>query len=62
MFERLRQMLIKEFIQVLRNPRMKMVVFGMPLIQLFLMGYAVNMDVKNITTAVYDPAPSVASR
>ena len=62
MFERLRQMLIKEFIQVLRNPRMKVIVFGMPMIQLFVMGYAVNLDVKHIATAVYDPDQSVLSR
>ena len=62
MFERLRQMLIKEFIQVLRNPRMKMIVFGMPMIQLFIMGYAVNLDVKHVATAVYDPDQSVTSR
>ncbi len=62
MFERLRQMLIKEFIQVLRNPRMKMIVFGMPMIQLFIMGYAVNLDVKHIATGVYDLDQSVLSR
>jgi len=62
MFERLRQMLRKEFIQVFRDPRMKGVVFGMPLIQLFILGYAVNMDVKHIATAVYDLDQSVLSR
>ena len=62
MFERLRQMLVKEFIQVFRDPRMKGVIFGMPLIQLFIMGYAVNMDVRHIATAVYDLDQSVLSR
>jgi ABC-2 type transport system permease protein len=62
MFERIRQMLIKEFIQVFRDPRMKGVIFGMPLIQLLIMGYAVNMDVKHIATAVYDLDQSVLSR
>jgi ABC-2 type transport system permease protein len=62
MFERLRQMLIKEFIQVFRDPRMKGMIFGMPLIQLLIMGYAVNMDVKHIATAVYDLDQSVTSR
>jgi len=62
MFERLRQMLVKEFIQVFRDPRMKGMIFGMPLIQLLVMGYAVNMDVRHIATAVYDLDRSVASR
>src|SRR4030042_1648009 len=62
MCERLRQMLVKEFIQVFRDPRMKGMIFGMPLIQLLIMGYAVIMDVRHIATAVYDLDQSVASR
>lgn len=62
MLERLRVMLIKEFIQVLRDPKMKRIVFLMPIIQVMVFGYAVTTDVNHVPTAVYDLDNSVASR
>ena len=62
MRERLRHMLVKEFIQALRNPRMRAMIFVTPVIQLFLFGYAVTTDVRNIALAVYDLDQSIASR
>ncbi|MBN9657554.1 MAG: ABC transporter permease [Acidobacteria bacterium] len=62
MRERIKHMLIKEFIQIFRDPRMKGVIFLMPIIQLFVFGYAVTTDVKNIRTLVHDLDNSVASR
>ncbi|MBP1608630.1 MAG: type transporter [Acidobacteria bacterium] len=47
MWERIREIIRKEFIQTLRNPRMRVLLFGPPLIQLLIFGYAVNMDVQN---------------
>ena len=34
MYERIKHMLIKEFIQIFRDPRMRGVIFLMPIIQL----------------------------
>jgi len=62
MFERLKAMLIKEFIQTFRDPRMRVVVFIVPMIQTIIFGYAVNMDVRNIPTAVIDRDNSPQSR
>lgn len=62
MFQRLRQMLIKEFIQVIRDPRMRAVIFIIPAIQVLVIGYAVTMDVRHVPTAVYDLDNSVVSR
>ncbi|MDU0458201.1 MAG: ABC transporter permease [Geobacteraceae bacterium] len=62
MFERLRAMLIKEFIQVFRDPRMRIVLFVLPALQTVIFGYAVNMDVKNIPTAIFDRDNSSESR
>ncbi|MCZ2147463.1 MAG: ABC transporter permease [Bryobacterales bacterium] len=62
MRERIKHMLIKEFIQIFRDPRMKGVIFMMPVIQLFVFGYAVTTDVKNIPTLVYDLDNSAAGR
>jgi len=62
MFERLRQMLIKEFIQVFRDPRMRGVVLILPCVQMLVIGYAVNTDVRDIRTVVHDLDQSVESR
>jgi ABC-2 type transport system permease protein len=62
MWERVYRMLVKEFIQVLRDPRMKAMIFVMPVLQLILFGYAVTTDVERIRTAVYDLDRSPESR
>ena len=62
MFERLKAMLIKEFIQTFRDPRMRLVLFILPAVQTIIFGYAVNMDVRNIPTAVIDRDHSPRSR
>ena len=48
MFERIRHMLIKEFIQVFRDPRMRTVIFVIPCIQVLVIGYAVTTDVRHV--------------
>ncbi len=55
-------MLIKEFIQVFRDPRMRIVLFLPPMIQLIVFGYAANTDIRNISFAVYDQDRSPESR
>jgi ABC-2 type transport system permease protein len=62
MWERIYRMLVKEFIQVLRDPRMKALIFVMPVIQLVMFGYAVTTDVDHIKTAVCDLDKSPQSR
>ena len=62
MFERIREMLIKEFIQVFRDPRMRTVVLILPCIEVLVIGYAVNMDIRDIRTGVYDLDNTPASR
>lgn len=60
--ERVKRMTIKEFTHVFRDPKMKGVVFLMPIIQALVFGYAVTTDVRNVATAVYDLDNSSASR
>lgn len=62
MFERIRQMVIKEFIHVFRDKRMKAIVFVTPIMQLLAFGYAVTTDVDRIAVAVYDLDRSGESR
>ena len=62
MYERVKSMFIKEFIQIFRDPRMKGVVFLMPIIQLLVFGYAVTTDVRRVPLVVHDLDRSAASR
>ena len=62
MFERLRTMLRKEFIQVLRDPRMRAVLIVVPIFQVIIFGYAVTTDVRGIRVALYDLDNTPASR
>ncbi len=62
MLDRLRHMLIKEFIQIYRDPRMRAVIMIVPIIQVLIFGYAVTTDVRNIQTGVMDLDNTVASR
>ena len=62
MFGRIRHMVIKEFIQTFRERRNWVLLFGAPLIQLFMFGYVVTTDVNNISTALYDLDKSPESR
>jgi ABC-2 type transport system permease protein len=52
----------KEFLQVFRDRIMLVLIFLMPIIQLLILGYAINVDVKQIYAAVYDYDRSELSR
>jgi drug efflux transport system permease protein len=52
----------KEFIQISRDPRTLAVTFIMPIMMLFLLGYAATNDVRNIPLVVLDRNKSPASR
>ena len=62
MLQRLYRMLIKEFLQMLRDPRMRVVIFGMPVIQLTVMAFALTTDVNNIRLALLDMDKTPISR
>jgi len=62
MFKRVRFIFVKELIQVLRDRRLRITLIFPPIFQLIVFGYAANLDVKNITTAIRDLDQSVDSR
>jgi len=62
MWERIREMIIKELKQTLREPRMRATLIIPPLIQLLVFGYAVNLDVEHARIAWMDQDQSVESR
>jgi ABC-2 type transport system permease protein len=62
MFKRVQYLIVKELIQVLRDKRLRIILIFPPIFQLIIFGYAANLDVKNINTAVRDLDQSVESR
>jgi ABC-2 type transport system permease protein len=62
MWERIRVILRKEFIQALREPRMRVLLFLPPIIQLLIFGFAVNLDVDRARIAWMDMDATPASR
>ncbi|MFQ5885990.1 MAG: ABC transporter permease [Anaerolineae bacterium] len=62
MNSRIIPVLRKEAREILRDPYTLGIALFLPLVMLFLFGYAMNMDVRNITTAVYDQDLSQESR
>jgi ABC-2 type transport system permease protein len=62
MWERIWVILRKEIRQTLREPRMRVVLFVPPLVQLIVFGYAVNLDVDNTRIAWVDRDHTPQSR
>lgn len=62
MNSRLVSIIRKEFIQIFRDPRTLIMIVVMPILQLFLLGYAATTDIKNISLAVWDQSQSPQSR
>src|SRR5512136_2805543 len=59
---RLRSLIRKEFIQIRRDKRTLILVLIIPIMQLFLMGYAATNDVRNVPLAVFDQDRGVEAR
>lgn len=56
------EMVRKELRQLFRDPRMTRMMFGPPLIQLFIFGYAVNTDIRGTRTFILDEDRTAVSR
>lgn len=59
---RLISLIRKEFIQIWRDPRTLILVMILPVMQLFLMGYAATNDVRNVPLVVFDQDRGPAAR
>jgi len=62
MLARLKQMLIKEFIQVFRDKRTRFILIGPPIIQMMVFGYAANYEIRHVPAVVLDLDQSQESR
>jgi ABC-2 type transport system permease protein len=62
MRSRLISLIRKEFIQLWRDKRMLALIVVIPLVQIFLLGYAFNNDIRDMPLAVFDQSHSAESR
>jgi ABC-2 type transport system permease protein len=62
MFERIKHIVIKEFIQLFRDKRTAFFLLVTPVIQLMVFGYVATFDVNSISTAFFDLDKSSESR
>ena len=61
-FSRLMAIIVKEMWAVLRDPRARIVLVVPPLLQLFVLGFATTLEVKNFDVGVYDRDGGVWAR
>jgi len=59
---RLKAVARKEFIHVIRDPRSLALSIAIPMILIFLFGFALTLDVDNVPTIIWDQSRSAASR
>ncbi len=48
------QIIIKEFLQLKRDPKMFVIIFVAPVYQLIFLGFAVNMNVEKVPTVIFN--------
>jgi len=54
MFIRLFNLIVKEFLAALRDPKARSLLILPPVMQIFIFSYAITQEVKNVTLAVYN--------
>jgi ABC-2 type transport system permease protein len=53
---------IKEFFHIFRDVRTMIILFGMPVVQILLFGYAITTEVKDANIAIIDPSRDEVTR
>ena len=61
-WERMHALIVKEFIQLMRDRITLAIVVFMPLAQLLIFGFAINTDIKHLRTVVFDQSRTQESR
>jgi len=62
MWRRIRQIIIKEFIQVWRDKKMRFFLIFPPLVQLITYGYIINFDFTHVAVGIFDESRTMESR
>jgi len=58
----IRHLLIKEFKQIFRTREMVVIIFGLPVVQLIILGFTITNEVKNVSLIISDQDNSQVSR
>jgi len=51
----------KEFYHIFRDIRTVLIIIGIPVIQIFIIGFAIRTEVKNVKVAIYDPSRDIST-
>jgi ABC-2 type transport system permease protein len=62
MFRRIFRIIVKEFIQVWRDKKMRFFLIGPPLVQLIVYGYIINFDFTHVAVGILDQSHTMESR
>lgn len=62
MFQRIFSISLKEIIELVRDKRSLIIILMVPLLQLFIFGYALSTDVKNVPLIIWDASRTPQSR
>ena len=62
MWNRIRALMIKEFLALLKDRKSRVVIIVPPIIQVLIFGYAATYDLTHVSYAVYNEDPGAASR
>src|ERR1035437_7030410 len=61
-WRRVKAIVVKESLQIVRDPRSLMIALLIPVLQMFLLGYGISLDVKQIPLCTYDRDRSQTSQ
>lgn len=59
---RIKAIAVKESLQIVRDPRSLMIALLIPVMQMFMLGYGISLDVKHIPVCAYDREASQQSQ
>ncbi len=57
----MKRFIIKEFLHIFRDYRSMLILFGIPLVQVLLFGFAITTEIKDAKVAVIDPTPDAVT-
>ncbi|MDY0102035.1 MAG: ABC transporter permease [Lentimicrobium sp.] len=58
----MKRFVIKEFLHIFRDIRSMVILFGMPVVQVLLFGYAITNEIKDVKVSVIDQSYDIASQ
>lgn len=58
----MKNFLIKEFLQIFRDKRSLIILFGIPIVQVLLFGFALKNEIRDVPIAILDKSKDVYSR